>query len=126
MFISESCFFQAINFRFTRTKRLQPATYLSATCDKVPQIHQLSYQPHVLDEVFSLLWVSRHIYTSGILEQLSISVYAHTMAKPGSGLDFSQHLKLSLFVFTMPKGFQLYGVFRSDNLEKSDRKSILS
>ena len=24
----------------------------------------------------------------------------------------------------MPKEFQLYGVFRSDNLEKSDRKSI--
>ena len=25
----------------------------------------------------------------------------------------------------MPKEFQLYGVFRSDNLEKSDQKSIL-
>ena len=25
----------------------------------------------------------------------------------------------------MPKEFQLYGVFRSDNFEKSDRKSIL-
>ena len=46
------------------------------------------------------------------------------MDTPGSGPDSSQHLKLSLFVFSMPKEFQLYGVFRSDNLEKSDRKSI--
>jgi len=48
------------------------------------------------------------------------------MAKPGSGPDSSQHLKFSFFVFSMPKEFQLYGVFRSDNLEKSDQKSILS
>ena len=43
------------------------------------QIRRLSYQPPVLDEVFSLLRVSRHIYTSGIPAQLSISVYVHTM-----------------------------------------------
>ena len=74
--------------------------------------------------------VSRHIYPSGIPEELS--VYAHTMSRPGSGPDSSQHLKVSsakailrLF-FSMPKEFQLYDVFRGDNLEKSDRLSILS
>ena len=73
MFISESCSpkVHAINFRFTRTTdRLQP----------VNAKRQLSDQPPVLDEVFSLLRVSRHIYISGIPEQLSISVYVHTMA----------------------------------------------
>ena len=44
------------------------------------QIRRLSYQPPVLDEVLSLLRVSRHIYTSGIPEQLLISVYCHMMA----------------------------------------------
>ena len=33
---------------------------------------------------------------------------------------------LSSFVFLMPKVFQFYGMFQSDNLEKSDRKNILS
>ena len=83
--------------------------------------------PSVLDEVFSLLQVSWHIYTSGISEQLLISVYCpHDGRWLGSGPDSSQHLKLNLFVFSMPKEFQLYGKFRSDNLEKSNRKSILS
>ena len=70
----------------------------------------MSYQPPILDEVFGLMRVSRHIYTSGIPEQLLILVYAPTMAdgrwpvaRPGSGSDSSQHLKLSLFVFSMPK-----------------------
>ena len=57
------------------------------------QIRLLSYQAPVLREVFSLLRVSRHIYTSGIPGQLS--VYAHTMSRSGSGPDSSQHLKLS-------------------------------
>ena len=34
-----------------------------------------------MHEVFSLLRVSRHIYTIGTPEELS--VYAHTMARPG-------------------------------------------
>ena len=49
--------------------------------------------------------VSRRIYTDGT----QLSVYAHTMSRPGSGPDSSQHLKLSsakalprLF-FLMPK-----------------------
>ena len=57
------------------------------------QIRRLSYQAPVLREVFSLMRVSRRIYTGSILEELS--VYAHTMSRPGSGPDFSQHLKLS-------------------------------
>jgi len=109
VFISESCSpkVHAINFRFTRTtKRLRPVTakriypqrainyhkilgYSRGTvngqlfrCFLLPswQIRRQSYQPPLLDEVFSLLQVSRHIYTSGIPEQLSISVYVHTMA----------------------------------------------
>jgi len=76
------------------------------------QIRRLSYQAPVLR-------VSRRIYTDSIPEELS--VYAHTMSMPGSGPDSSQHLKLS-----SAKGIQLYGVFRSKNLEKLDRKSILS
>ena len=45
-----------------------------------------------VDWVISLMWVSRRIYTGGIPEELS--VYAHTMSRPGSGPDSSQHLKL--------------------------------
>ena len=56
------------------------------------QICRLSYQAPVLREVFSLMRVSRRIYTGGIPEELS--VYAHTMSRPGSGPDSSQHLKL--------------------------------
>ena len=57
------------------------------------QICRLSYQASVLREVFSLMRVSRHIYTGGIPERLS--VYAHTMSRPGSGPDSCQNLKLS-------------------------------
>ena len=57
------------------------------------QIRRLSYQAPVLHEVFSLMRVSRRIYTSGIPEALS--VYAHTISRPGSGPDSCQHLKLS-------------------------------
>ena len=90
----------------------------------------LSYQAPVLREVFSLLRVSRrHVYTGGIPEKLS--VYAYTMSRPGSGPDSSQLVKISsakalLRFFLMPKEFQFYGMFQSDNLEKSDRKNILS
>ena len=123
--------------------------YLSATiCDKVPQnspifvrqmancfvvfllpswqIRRLSYQAPVLREVFSLLRVSRHNYTSGIPEELS--VYAHTTSRSGSGPDSSQHFKLScvkaLLCLSFQcrricEGFQLYVVFRSDNFEKN-------
>ena len=45
------------------------------------------------------------IYTGGIIEGLS--VYNHTMSRPGSGPDSSQFS----FDFSMPKEFQLYGVF---------------
>ena len=91
------------------------------------QIRQLSNQAPVLHKVFSLLQVSRHIYTSLIPEELS--VYAHTMARPGSGPgpDSSQHLKLSskaLVCFFNTKGIST--LWRVSNLEKSDRKSILS
>ena len=93
------------------------------------EIRRLSYQAPVLHDIFSLMQVSRRIYTGGIPEELS--VYAHTMSRPGSGPDSSQHLKLTspkhlLVCFFNAEGIQLYGVFRSDNLEKSDRKSILS
>ena len=93
------------------------------------QIRRLSYQAPVLREVFSLMQVSRRIYTGGIPEELS--VYAHTMSRPGSGPDSSQHLKLSsaealLRLFFNAEGIQLYGVFRSDNLAKSDRKRTSS
>ena len=74
------------------------------------QMRQLSYQIY--------------LYTSGILKELSD--YANTMSRPRSGRDSSLHLTLSsvkallcLFVFTMSKEFQIYGVFQSDNLEKS-------
>ena len=55
------------------------------------------------------------IYTSGIPEELS--VYAHTMARPGSDPDSSQHLKLSskalvCLFFSMTKEFELYGMLR--------------
>ena len=98
--------------RFTRTnKRLQPVT---ATRTFPPraiwyhkirevngqlfrcfllaswQIRRLSYQAPVLREVFSLMPVSRRIYTGGIPEELS--VYAHTISRPGLGPDSSQHL----------------------------------
>ena len=89
-------FFQAINFCFTRTKCLQPVTATHIfpphvikyhkvrqpfRCFLLPswQIRWLSYQAPLLREVFSLLQVSRHIYTSGIPEELS--VYAHTMSR---------------------------------------------
>ena len=49
------------------------------------QNRRLSYQAPVLREVFSLLWVSRHIYSSVIPEELS--VYAQAMSRPGSGQD---------------------------------------
>ena len=73
--------------------------------------------------------VSRRIYTGGIPEELS--VYADTMSRLGSGPDSSQHLKLSsaealLRLFFNAEGIQLYGVFRSDNLAKSDRKRTSS
>ena len=75
-------FFQAINFRFTRTTKHQHTrnllssvqlfavtsvashfhAYLSAMWDKVPP---------VLHEVLRLLQVSKHFYTRGIPEQLS-------------------------------------------------------
>ena len=44
-----------------------------------------------------------------------------------SHVESIEIVKLHLFVycFSMPKEFQLYSVFRSDNFEKSDRKSIL-
>ena len=78
-----------------------------------------------------MAWVSRRIYTGGIPEDLS--VYAQTMSGQGSGPDSSQHLKLSsakalLRLFFNAEGIiiKLYGVFWSDNLEKSDRTSILS
>ena len=48
-------------------------------------------------------------------------VHAQTQTPP----KFKAWL-LSTFFFSMPKEFQLNGVFRSDNLEKSDGKSILS
>ena len=57
------------------------------------QIRRLSYQAPVLCEVFSLMRVSRRIYTGGIPEELS--VYGHTMSRPGSRPDSCQHLKLS-------------------------------
>ena len=59
-----------------------------------------------------------------------LSVYAQTMTRPWPRLllTFKAWLlstHLSSF-FSMPKEFQLYGVFQSDYLEKSDQKSILS
>ena len=57
------------------------------------QIRRLSYQAPVLCEVFSLMRVSRRIYTGGIPEELS--VYGHTISRPGSRPDSCQHLKLS-------------------------------
>ena len=44
-----------------------------SSCFLLPswQICQLHYQAPVLHEVFSLLWVSKHLYTRGIPEQLS-------------------------------------------------------
>ena len=57
------------------------------------QLRRLSYQAPVLHEVFSLLWVFRHIYTGGIPENLS--VYAYTISRPSSGPDSSQHVKLN-------------------------------
>ena len=94
------------------------------------QIRRLSYRAPVLCEVFSRMRVSRRIYTGGIPDGLS--VYAHTMSRPGSGPDSSQHIRLlsakallPVFLFNA-EGIQLYGVFRSDNLEKSLRKNILS
>ena len=60
-----------------------------------------------------------------------LSVYAQTMTRPWPRLlpTFKAWLlstHLSSFFFSMLKEFQLYGVFQSDNLEKSDQKSILS
>ena len=49
------------------------------------QLRRLSYQAPVLREVFSLLRVSRHIYTGGIPEKLSVDAY--TMSRPGYGPD---------------------------------------
>ena len=112
-------FLQAINFRFTRTnKRLQPVTatrisfrYVRYSTTKFAsirdvngqlfrcfllasrQIRRLSYQAPVLRDVLSLMRVSRRIYTGRIPEELS--VYAHTMFRPRSGPDSSQHLRLS-------------------------------
>ena len=99
-------FFQDINFRFTRTtKRLQPVTatrIFPPRAIKYHKIHDYSwgkwptvslffYYLHgkFFDWVISLLFWMKflaycgfpdHIYTSGIPEQLSISVYVHTMA----------------------------------------------
>ena len=78
-------------------------------------IRRLSYQAPVLREVFSLMRVSRRIYTGGIPEELS--VYAHTMSRPGSGPDSSQHLRLSSakallrLGFLMPKEFNFIACF---------------
>jgi len=73
--------------------------------------------------------VSRRIYTGGTPEELS--VYAHTMSRPGSGPDSSQRLKLSsakapLRVFLMPKEFNFMACLEVIILKKSDQKSILS
>ena len=80
------------------------------------QVRRLSYQAPVLHEVFSLMRVSRRIYTGGIPKELS--VYAHMMSRPESGPDSSQHLKLSsarallrLFVCLMPKEFNFMACF---------------
>ena len=67
------------------------------------QIRLLSYQAPVLREVFSLMRVSRRIYTDGIPEELS--VYAHTMSRPGLGQSTSS------FVFLMPKEFNFMACF---------------
>jgi len=109
-------FFQTINFCFTRTtKRLQPVTTMgifpprAIKYHKIPEYSQGKW-PTVLLFFATFMansstelsascsgWtVSRHIYTSGITEQLSISVYAHTMARPCSGPDSCQ-------LFSMPK-----------------------
>ena len=146
-------FLQAIKFRLARTtKRLQP---VGATCifppratkyHKIREYSRCKWPTGLLffttsmansstelsgsysGEVFSLLRVSRHIYTSGIPGELS--VYAHMMSRGGSGPDSSQHLKLSCAKALLRlsfqcrricEGFQLYGVFQSDNFEKSDR-----
>ena len=66
----------------------------------------------MLREVFSLMRVSRRIYTGGIPKELS--VYAHTMSRPGSGPDSSQHLKLSsakASSFLMLKEFNFMACF---------------
>ena len=58
--------------------------------------------------------VSRRIYTDGIPEELS--VYAHTMSRPGSGPDSSQHLKLSSAkALLMPKEFNFVACFEVKN-----------
>ena len=49
-------------------------------------------------------------------------VHAQTQTPP----KFKAWLLSTCFFFSMPKEFQLNGVFRSDNLEKLDGKSILS
>jgi len=114
-------FFQATNFRFTQTtKRLQPVTTTRIFPPRAIKYHKIheylrgkmptvslfftTFMANSLDEVFSLLRVSRHIYSSSIPKQLLISVYAHTMARPGSGPDSSQHSKFSLFVFFNAEG----------------------
>ena len=113
--------FHNVQLSTTKFKSTREVNGQQFRCFLLPswQIRRLSYQPPVLDEVFNLLRVSRHIYTSGIPEQLLISVYVHTMA------DSQARLRLRLQFFQCQR-LELYGVFQSDNLEKSDRKSILS
>ena len=53
-----------------------------------------------------------------------LSIYAKTMARLWPRL--LPTFKAWLLIFSMLREFQLYGVYRSDNLEKSDRKGILS
>ena len=53
-----------------------------------------------------------------------LSVYAQMMARLWPRL--LPTFKAWLLIFSMPMEFQLYGVYGSDNLEKSDRKGILS
>ena len=90
------------------------------------QIRRLSYQAPVLGEVFSLMRVSRRIYTGGIREKLS--VYAHTMSRPGSRPDSSQHLKLSsakaLLFFLMPMEFNFMACFEVIILKNRNERAF--
>ena len=92
--------FQAINFSLIRTTKHQHTRNLS--------FFFTTFMAPVLDEVFRLLQVSKHLYTHGIPEQLS-------RQWPGTGPDSSQHLK-RLGYYTLVSFLFCFLSFRLDKL----------
>ena len=135
MFISEPCSpkVHAINFHSTRTtKRLQPVTAKHIFPQRAIKYHKIHKDLRGKWPTISLffttfmanssteLWMKFLAYCGFpdiFIQMVSPNSFRFLLmsirwpiARPGSGPDSSQHLKLSLFVFSMPEASTLWCV----------------